>query len=92
MGLLELFVAVLITGISAVNAGLPVAAWSRARDGRFLFLAAANLAFVALGATWVWGQSPTNPPSFAVAGLPVLILALLVVLLSLAATLWPRAA
>jgi hypothetical protein len=92
MGLLELFVAVLIAGVSAVNVALPVAAWSRARDGRFLVLAAANGVFVLLGGLWTWWQLPENPPAYAVAALPVLAVALLGVLLLLAASLWPRRA
>lgn len=90
MGVLELFAAVLIVGISCINAVLPAAAWSRSRDGRFLFLSAANVGLVLLGLVWTWGQLPWNPPSWAAAQLPVLGLALLVVLLLLATTLWPR--
>ena len=90
MGLPERFVAVLIVGVSAVNAGAPVAAWSRARDRRFLLLFGANLILAAVGAVWVWGQLPVSPPSFAAAELPVLGPVLLAALLLLAATLWPR--
>lgn len=92
MGLLELFVAVLIVGISAVNASLPLAAWVRARDGRFLLLAAANLALLLLGAVWAWGQWPGNPPGYAVAQLPVLLLVLVVTVFLLGTTVWPRRA
>ncbi len=89
MGLLELFAAVLVAGVSVVNLALPVAAWSRARDARFLVLAAANGAFVFLGALWAWGQLPVDPPSYTAVGLPVLGVALVGVLLLLASTLWP---
>lgn len=90
MGTLELFVAVLIVGVSCINGALPAVAWSRSRDGRFLLLSGANLAFALLGILWTWGQLPWNPPSWAVAQLPVLLVALLVVLLLLGTTLWPR--
>ena len=90
MGLLELFVSVLIVGVSAINAAVPVAAWTRGRDGRFLLLAAANAVFALLGALWTWGQLPVNPPSYASVQLPVLVIALAVSLLLLATTLWPR--
>jgi len=90
VGLEELFVAVLIVGISCVNAAPPAAAWGRSRDGRFLFLAAANGVLAILGAVWTWGQLPWNPPAWTSAQLPVLGLALLVTLLFLATTLWPR--
>jgi hypothetical protein len=90
VGLAELFVAVLIVGISCVNAAVPAAAWRRARDGRFWLLSAANLGIAALGAIWTWGQLPWSPPSWASAQLPVLGLVLLVTLLLLATTLWPR--
>jgi len=90
VGLAELFVAVLIVGVSSVNAGVPVAAWARARDGRFLILAAAHAALALLGAVWVWGQLPLNPPSYAEAQLPVLAIVLAATVLLLATTLWPR--
>ena len=90
MGLEELFVAVLIVGVSCVNAAAPAAAWWRSKDGRFLFLSAANVGLALLGVFWTWGQLPENPPSWASAELPVLLLVLLVSLLFLAATLWPR--
>jgi hypothetical protein len=90
VGLIELFFAVLIVGVSAVNAGVPVAAWTRGHDGRFLLLAAANAVLAVLGALWTWGQLPVNPPSYAGAQLPVLALALVAALLLLATTLWPR--
>lgn len=90
MGLAELFVAALVTGLSLVNASVPAAAWSRARDGRFLLLAGANMLLAVLGAVWLWGQLPVSPPSFAASELPVLLLALGVALLLLASTLWRR--
>ena len=90
MGLAELFVSVLIVGISCVNAAPPAAAWARSRDGRFLILSSANVALAVLGLVWVWGQLPWSPPAWASAELPVLLIALLVTLLFLATTLWPR--
>lgn len=90
MGLIELFLAVLLVGISAVNAALPVSVWSRTRDPRFLFLTGANLGLSALGAIWVWGQLPFAPPPFTSVELPTISLVLLVAVLLLAATLWPR--
>ena len=90
MGLAELFVAVLIVGISCVNAAPPAAAWWRSKDGRFLFLAAGNALLGVLGGVWSWGQLPWNPPSWASVELPVLVLVLAVTLLFLATTLWPR--
>jgi len=90
VGLTELFVAVLIVGISCVNAAPPAAAWRRQHDGRFLFLSAANVGLAVVGLVWTWGQLPWNPPAWASAQLPVLVLVLLVTLLFLATTLWPR--
>jgi Na+-transporting methylmalonyl-CoA/oxaloacetate decarboxylase gamma subunit len=90
VGLVELFVSVLIVGISAINAAVPSAAWSRSRDPRFLLLAAANGVFALLGAVWTWGQLPTSPPVYAQAQLPVLGIALVIAFLLLATTLWPR--
>ena len=82
--------AVLIVGISCVNAAIPAAAWWSSKDGRFLFLSMANAFLALLGAVWTWGQLPGNPPSWTSAGLPVLSLVLVVSLLFLATTLWPR--
>lgn len=82
--------AVLIVGVSLVNAGPPTAAWRRSGDGRFLFLSAANAGLASLGALWTWGQLPWNPPPWTSAQLPVLLLTLVVTLLFLATTLWPR--
>jgi type II secretory pathway pseudopilin PulG len=90
VGLVELFVAVLIVGISCVNAAPPAVAWTRSHDLRFALLAAAQLALAALGALWAWGQFPWSPPGWTEAQLPVLGLVLLVTLLFLATTLGPR--
>jgi formate hydrogenlyase subunit 4 len=91
VGLVELFLAVLVVGFSAINAGVPFAAWGRARDGRFALLGAGHLGLAALGAIWVWGAWPGTPPPSAVAPWPILTLVVAVVLLWFAATLWrPR--
>jgi len=90
VGLSELFVAVLVAGISCINTAMPAAAYLRARDGRFLLLAASNAMLVLLGAVATWGELPFGAPSWAVVTLPILALVLIVTLLLLAATLWPR--
>ncbi len=90
VGLVELFVAVLIAGVSLVNTAVPAAAWGRLRDARFLLLAGANALFAALGAVWIWGELPGTSPGFTAVSLPVLLLALAVVVLLLAGSLWPR--
>ena len=92
MGLAELFVAVLITGISCINLVLPALVWHRSGDGRFLALSGANAVLALLGALWTWGQLPVSPPAWTDASLPALGLVLLVTLLLLASTLWPRRA
>jgi len=46
----------------------------------------------ALGVVWAWGQLPGNPPSYTAVQLPVLLLTLLVTLLLLGTTVWPRRA
>jgi hypothetical protein len=90
VGLPELFVAVLIAGISCVNAAMPSGAYLRSKDGRFLVLASANGLLALLGILWTWGELPLGPPAWIVESLPVLVLVLLVALLLLATTLWPR--
>jgi len=90
VGLIELFVAVVIVGISCVNAAPPAAAWSRSRDSRFALLSAANGVLALLGLLWVWGQLPVSPPGWTAVELPVLLVALLAVVLFLVTTLWPH--
>ncbi len=92
MGLAELFVAVLIVGVSCINMALPALAFSRSGDGRFLAVTGANGVLALLGALWAWGQLPVNPPGWTGASWPILGLALLAALLLLASTLWPRRA
>lgn len=92
MGLVELFVAVLIAGISCVNAALPAAAWTRSRDGRFLCLAAANAVLAVLGGLWAWGALPDHPPSWTAIAWPPATIVLAVAALLLVATLLPRRA
>jgi hypothetical protein len=90
MGLLELFVAALIAGISVVNVVVAVGAWSRARDPRLLLVAGANSGLVLVGLLWAWGQFPGGPSEFAAPSWPILILALLVSLFLLGTALLPR--
>ena len=90
MALVEIFIAVVIAGVSCINATPPALAWSRSRDGRFLFLATANLGLAALGALWAWGQVPGGPSEFGAPSWPVLLLVLVVTLLLLGTALVPR--
>ncbi len=90
MGLADLFVAVLIVGISCINAAVPSAAFGRSRDPRFLVLAGANAVFAVVGLLWAWAQLPLGPPAGLGVDLPVAVLVLLATLLLLATTLWPR--
>jgi peptidoglycan/LPS O-acetylase OafA/YrhL len=92
VGLVELFVAVLIVGISCINAAPPAAAWARSHDLRFALLATAQVGLAVLGLVWAWGQTPWSPPAWTAAQLPVLGIVLLVALLFLATTLGPRRA
>ncbi|MFY9716383.1 MAG: hypothetical protein WAK40_00370 [Thermoplasmata archaeon] len=90
MVLLELFAAILVAGISCVNAAIPAAAWARSRDSRFLLLMGSNGGLVLLGGLWGWGELPVSPPSWAVPELPTELVVLAVTILLLATTLWPR--
>lgn len=90
MGIAELFTAVLVAGVSCVNAAIPLGVYLRLRDPRFVVLGAANAALATLGAVWTWGQLPISPPGWTSVDEPILALALLVTALFLVATLWPR--
>jgi hypothetical protein len=92
VGLTELFIAVLIAGISCINLALPALVWHRSGDGRFLALAGANGVLAVLGAVWTWGQLPVDPPGWTGASIASLGLVLIVALLLLVSTLWPRRA
>jgi len=87
----ELFAAVVIAGLSSVNAAIPGAAWGRSRDFRFLLVAAANGLLAVVGAVWVWGLLPDSPPSWTRVAWPIELLVLAVVLLLLLSTVSPRA-
>ncbi len=86
MGLVELFVAVLIAGVSSLNAVLPALAGRRTGDPRFVLLTAANALFALLGVLWAWGELDVGAPSWTSVNLPILGVALLGVLLLLAST------
>jgi len=90
VGLIELFTAALIAGISCINTALPAFAAVRSGERRFAALVAANAVLALLGGLWTWGQLPLSPPSWVVAPEPVLGLVLLVAALFLVSTLWPR--
>jgi len=88
VGAVGLFLAVLVVGISLINAGVPFAAWARQRDGRFALIGAGHLGLAVLGAIWVWGELPVSAPSDAAVQWPALVLVLLAVALWFGATLW----
>jgi hypothetical protein len=90
MGLLELFVAALIAGISAVNVVVAGGAWVRARDPRLLLIVGANTGLVLVGLLWAWGQFPGGPSQFGAPSWPILILVLLISLFLLGTALLPR--
>jgi hypothetical protein len=90
MGLPELFVAVLIAGISVVNCVVALGAWSRARDPRLLLVSAANVCLLLVGALWAWGEFPSGPSEFSNPSWPVLILVFLATLFLLGTALLPR--
>jgi hypothetical protein len=90
--LAELFVAVLLAGVSCVNAAVPSAAWGRSRDGRFLLLASANAVLALLGALWAWGELSGSAPTWTVPHLEIELVVVVVSFLLLATTVWPRRA
>jgi hypothetical protein len=90
MGLPELFVAVLIAGISVINAVVALGAWSRARDPRLLLVTGANVSILLVGLLWAWGQLPGGPSEFAAPSWPALILVLVASLFLLGTALLPR--
>lgn len=92
MGLLELFLAAVLAGASAIASAAPVAAWSRTREPRFLLVAAAHFTLLALGLLWLWGQLPDRASAVTAVSLPALALATVAALLLLATGLLRRRA
>ncbi|MCI4334883.1 MAG: hypothetical protein L3K04_04585 [Thermoplasmata archaeon] len=90
MGFPEILLAAATAGAAGLGSGVPVAAWGRTRDPRFLLIAGANLALLALGLVWLWAYAAPTPPSYAVASLPEVALGALVAVLLLSASLLPR--
>jgi multisubunit Na+/H+ antiporter MnhB subunit len=50
--------------MAALSSALPVAAWSRTREPRFLLVAGAGLLFMALGLAWAYGLAAAHPPAW----------------------------
>lgn len=90
MGLLVLFVAALISGLSVINVVVAAGAWSRARDPRLLLVAGANASLLIVGLLWSWGQVPGGPSEFATPSWAVLLLVLAAALFLLGTALLPR--
>ncbi len=72
MGSLELALAAAIVVLSGVSSGVPFAAFGRTRDARLLLVGLANLALLALGILWLYGELPIQPPAYAATTLPAL--------------------
>jgi hypothetical protein len=92
MELLALVLALGIVAASGLASGIPIAAWSRTRDPRFLLVAGADLALLALGIVWAYGELPVSPPGYAASTLPALALAAVAAVLLLATGLIRRRA
>ena len=60
----ELLLALVIAVASAVGSTVPVGAWFRTRDPRFLLVAGAELCFLALSMAWAYGQVESTAPSY----------------------------
>lgn len=89
VGLPELFLAVLVAGLSSINLALPLSAWRRSDEPRFLAVGAANGALVVLGILWTWGELPLDAPGWTGAALPTIGLVAVVSGLILLSTLLP---
>lgn len=74
MTALELVLALVIVLLSGLASAVPVGAWSRTREPRFLLVAAACLFLLAAGIVWTYGALPIDPPDFARSSAPTLAL------------------
>jgi len=90
MALVELFIAVLVVGVSLVNASIPLAALTRTREARFVWVALGNLALAVFGSIAAWAELPASfagPVGVPFYGLLCVLIAALLLMLS---TVWPR--
>jgi hypothetical protein len=92
MALGELFLALIIGLASGIGSMVPVAAYLRTREPRFLLVAGGALCLLALGTVWAYGQAVSNPPSYTQTSLAALALTTLAALLWLSSGLVPRRA
>ena len=90
MALLELGLALVICVAAAVGSAVPIGAFDRTRDPRFLLVAGAQLSLLVLGLLWLWGQLPGRGSSVTDVSASALALAALVAVLLLATALVPR--
>ena len=90
MALLELVLSAVIAVAAGIGSGLPVAAWQRTREPRFLLVAASSLALLIVGLLVGWAQAQPDPPAFAQAAPLVLGLIAAAAILLLATGLIPR--
>lgn len=90
MALVELALAAIIVVLSAVGSTVPVAAWSRTREPRFLSLAGANLALLVLGVVWADGFVSATAPAYTATTEPAEALVAAACLLLLLGALLPR--
>jgi hypothetical protein len=86
----DLFVSVLIVGLSLINAAIPIGAWRQSSDRRYLWLSLANAFLAILGAIWAYGVLPVAPPSWTAPQFPIPLIVLAAVVAFLLAALWPR--
>jgi hypothetical protein len=90
MALAELALAALIVAFSAVGSSIPVAAWSRTREPRYLSIGGANLALLVLGLVWADGFVSASAPTFTATTEPAEALVVVAAALLLLGALLPR--
>ena len=90
MDLVGLGLSIVISVAASVGSAVPVAAWQRTREPRFLLLATASLALLLVGILGAWARVVANPPTYAEISTTFLALLSLAALLLLATGLIPR--
>ena len=90
MALTGLLLGLVTAVLALVASSAPVAAWTRTRDPRFLLIAGADLALLAIGVLAVYGNSASRAPAFTSISAAALGLVALAALALLVTGLWPR--
>jgi hypothetical protein len=86
----EFLLALVMALAGAVGSMVPLAAWGRTQEPRFLLVAGGELSLLALGFLWAYGQAVGNAPSYSHTSIAAVALGTLAAVLWLLSGMIPR--